>query len=193
MHENHPHLDGRDTLDVVAGKIVAYWRKSDDQRLSAALLLREAKERVENGEDRRFANFRDWCRAKLPGRSDDDIGRLLRYANSPDPEAALNEDRARSRERSRRWRASRSASAASASSPGDVRTPDRETEDFTQNEGSVEDEIRDFGEDVDVIFERALAYFRRQRSRPMDVRIDMARRLLEALDLEIPAELEPVS
>jgi hypothetical protein len=59
--------DLRDPLDVVAGKIRALWKKAEDQRLAAALLLVEAKERVEAGGDPRFAGFPAWCREQLPG------------------------------------------------------------------------------------------------------------------------------
>ena len=78
-------LSGRDPLDVVASKILIHWKESEDQRLTAALLLREAKGRVEAGEDEHFATFQAWCSEKLPGRSERDIRRLLLIANSPDP------------------------------------------------------------------------------------------------------------
>src|SRR5438045_3757250 len=66
---------GRDPLDVVAGKINALWKKSDDQYMTIAQLLKESKERVESGEDKRFQTFEAWCHELLPGRSDSDVQR----------------------------------------------------------------------------------------------------------------------
>src|SRR5215204_4262877 len=80
-------LSGRDPLDVVVSKILIHWKESEDQRLTAALLLREAKGRVEAGEDGQFATLQAWCSEKLPGRSERDIRRLPQIANSPDPVA----------------------------------------------------------------------------------------------------------
>ena len=36
----------RNPLDVVAEKILAFWKRADDQRVFAAMLLKEAKERA---------------------------------------------------------------------------------------------------------------------------------------------------
>jgi hypothetical protein len=94
----------RDPLDVVAGKIRALWQRAEDQRLAAALLLREAKERVEAGEDPRFVSFPVWCQVHLPGRSSRDIRRLIKIANAPDPKSALDDLRVKTREQTRRWR-----------------------------------------------------------------------------------------
>src|SRR5438067_5069597 len=99
----------RDPLDVVAGKIIALWKKSDDQRTAAALLLKEAKERVEAGEDSRFATFKAWCDEMLPGRSGRDIRRLLQRAYAPDPAAEGERQRRASRESMTTTRARRKA------------------------------------------------------------------------------------
>jgi hypothetical protein len=66
----------RNPLDVVAEKILAFWKRADDRRVFAAMLLKEAKERVEAGEDPRFASFPEWCRERLPGRSNREIRRF---------------------------------------------------------------------------------------------------------------------
>ena len=84
-------------LNTVAKMILNAWHKSDDQRLSAALLLKEAKERVEAGEDARFKSFRAWTVEMLPDRSDRDIRRLLQIANADDPHLAMTETRAKGR------------------------------------------------------------------------------------------------
>jgi len=93
-----------DPLEVVAGKIRALWKKSEDQRLAAALLLKEAKERVEAGEDPHLVSFASWCHAYLPERSKREIRKLLQIASAPDPKAALDKMRSDTREQTRRWR-----------------------------------------------------------------------------------------
>jgi hypothetical protein len=115
----------RNPLDVVAEKILAFWKKADDQRVFAAMLLKQAKERVEAGEDARFASFPEWCRERLPGRSNRDIRRLLQIANAPDPKSMLDNMRAKTREDTRRWREkSRTDSRESAIHGETVGEPD---------------------------------------------------------------------
>ncbi len=92
--------DNLDTLDTIGGKIQAYLKKSDDQRLSAALLLLQAKTRIENGEtfDGGLTEWRGYCSIYLPDRSARDIRRLLKIAGADDPEAAIDAERAARRE-----------------------------------------------------------------------------------------------
>jgi hypothetical protein len=98
---------GRAPLDVVADKIIAFWKKSDDQRTAVAMLLKEAKERVASGEDKRFLTFKAWCHDLLPGRSDRDIRRLLQRAYAPDPVAEGERQRRAARDSTARTRARR--------------------------------------------------------------------------------------
>src|SRR5580700_10424724 len=92
----------KDTLDTVAGKINALMKKSDDQRLSAAMLLLEAKRRVEAGEAGNNINFETWCAVNIKRpdgkpRSYRDVQRLVVIASSSDPAAALDRDREKAR------------------------------------------------------------------------------------------------
>jgi hypothetical protein len=107
----------RDTLETVARKILASWKKSDDQRLTAAMLLKEAKERVEAGEDKRFKTWKAWCFEMLPGRSERDISRLLKIANADNPEAAMSASRAKGKEQTAQWRAKKARADTRESSP----------------------------------------------------------------------------
>jgi hypothetical protein len=92
----------KDTLDTVAGKINALMKKSDDQRLSAAALLLEAKGRVEAGEAGNNIDWETWCSVNIKTRdgkprSYRDVQRLVAIAESPDPQAALDADREKAR------------------------------------------------------------------------------------------------
>jgi hypothetical protein len=104
---SNDRCSSRDPLDVVAGKINILWKKSDDQRTAAALLLKEAKDRIASGEDKRFLTFKAWCQELLPGRSDRDIRRLLQRAYAPDPIAEGERQRRAARDSMARTRAHR--------------------------------------------------------------------------------------
>jgi len=89
-----PKQGSRDTLETIAGKINAYLKRSDDQRVSAAVLLREAKERVEGGEAGNIS-WVGWCRVNIKRRNGKprslrDIERLIAAAYAPDPLAATS-------------------------------------------------------------------------------------------------------
>jgi hypothetical protein len=159
----------RDQLDVVAGKILTFWKRADDQRVFAAMLLKEAKERVEAGEDARFVSFPQWCRECLPGRSNRDIRRLLQIANAPDPKSVLNEMRAKTREDTRRWREkTRTDSRESAIHSEKVSGPD----------------ASDAGSDRK-IFMRFITFLTQKQHLPLGLRISMAYRLVGALGVEV--------
>jgi hypothetical protein len=105
-----------DTLEVIGGKIQAYLKRSDDQRLSAAMLIAEAKARIDAGEMfeppsvkdnpqdeavvyaalRAGPTWQSYCALYIQ-RSDRDIRRLLAVARSDDPVAAVAADRERNR------------------------------------------------------------------------------------------------
>jgi hypothetical protein len=98
----------RDPLHILGEKILGLWKKFDDQRTAIALLLREAKERVEAGEDKRFDTFKAWCAEMLPGRNRD-IRRLLQRAYAEDPAAEGERQRCVAKESMARTRARRKA------------------------------------------------------------------------------------
>ena len=76
----------RESLDDLARHINEGWteaderrKEADDRRLTTALRLKEAKDRIEAGEDPEWPDFLDWCAEKLtPHRSEREIDRLLR-------------------------------------------------------------------------------------------------------------------
>jgi hypothetical protein len=107
--------DSRDTLETVAGKINAYLKKSDDQRVSAALLLREAKERIESGEAGDIS-WVSWCTTNIKRydgkpKSLRDIERLIAAAYATDPYAHIDADREKSRLSMAKSRAKKNAEA----------------------------------------------------------------------------------
>jgi hypothetical protein len=159
----------RDPLDVVAGKILAFWKSADDKRVLAAMLLKEAKERVEAGEDALFASFSEWCRERLPGRSNRDIRRLLQIANAPDPKSMLNKMRAKTREDTRRWREK-------------TRTDSRESAIHGETVG--EPDASDARSDRK-IFARFITFLTQKQHLPLGLRISMAHRLVDALGIHV--------
>jgi hypothetical protein len=86
----------REPLDVLAGKIRAFLQKSDDQRISAAALLTEARERVGAGEAGKVT-WQEWCKLNVE-RSPRDVRRLLALAKADDPAAKAEQDRKAARE-----------------------------------------------------------------------------------------------
>src|SRR5579862_1103449 len=115
-----------DTLEILADRIRARWqesdKKSDDERIVLAEMLKEAEERVKAGEDERFKTFKPWCVEELPDRSERDIRRLLRIAHAEDPVAEAERQRQAARDSMATSRARRKADQRwSASSLDDVR------------------------------------------------------------------------
>lgn len=86
----------REPLGVLAGKINALLQKSEDQRISAAVLLLEARIRVDGGEAGRIS-WAAWCRNNLE-RSSRDVRRLLALIKADDPAAKLEHERRAARE-----------------------------------------------------------------------------------------------
>ena len=81
----------REPLDVVAGKIRALLQKSEDQRITAARLLAEARSRVDDGEAGEIS-WEAWCRDNVE-RSQRDVRRLLALVKADDPAAKADADR----------------------------------------------------------------------------------------------------
>ena len=137
------------------------------------MLLKEAKERVEAGEDARFDSFRAWCREYLPGRSNRDIRRMLQIANAPDPQSKLNEMRATARDQTRRWRQqTRMDSRKSATDDG-----------ITECEhGSSAPNDAEWDRKT---FDRILEFLEQKSQLNRVLRISMARRLLGALAVDV--------
>jgi hypothetical protein len=103
----------RDTLETVVGKINALWRKSDDHQVTIAMLIAEAKQRVEAGdpfaEGMKWPEFAEWHFTNKLGlpRPLRETNRLARIGASPDPAAAMQAHRDAGAERMRRSRVSR--------------------------------------------------------------------------------------
>jgi hypothetical protein len=92
-------------LDALAKSINTRLNKSHDYQLSAAQQLVEAKRRIEAGEGE-GVTFEQWCEAHIKTkagkpRSLPEVLRLISFANSPDPEAAVEKRRAQVREAKR--------------------------------------------------------------------------------------------
>jgi hypothetical protein len=101
---------GDDTLETVTGKINAYWRKSDDYRVTIAQLMVQAKTMVEAGDPaaegmswRQFTvlhfTTKDGSRRSLR-----DINRLLQIGHAPDPQGEADRQREANREQMARTR-----------------------------------------------------------------------------------------
>lgn len=187
---NDEHPSFRDPLDVVAEKIMTLWKESDDKRTAAALLLKQAKERIESGEDERFSTFNDFCHELLPGRTERDIRRLLQIAYAPDPAEECGRQRRVARESMARTRARRKEdqrwSAASVDELVDSRAGDG-------GNGSIECVESGFEPDAgdDISFEqeveRCVAFFEQNSGRiaqlPSESRVRFLQRLQHALSL----------
>ena len=85
----------QDTLPVVAGKAVALLNKAQSQRATAAVLIAEAKRRVDAGEpvDGEVMKWRQFCLKYIP-RSDREIRKLVAAGRSGDADGYLDKIRA---------------------------------------------------------------------------------------------------
>lgn len=102
-------IAAKDPLDVVARKIMAHASKADDQIVAAALLMQEARRRVDAGEAG-DVTWSDWSTAKI-GLSASRLRDLQRIADAEDPHRELERQREATRKRVERHRASTSAAA----------------------------------------------------------------------------------
>ncbi len=93
----------KDTLEIVAKKIVAMAKKSDEYVISAAVLVREARQRVNSGEAGSGVKWGPWAVENIK-LSKSRIRELQRIGDADDPEAELERIREQTRERVQRHR-----------------------------------------------------------------------------------------
>jgi hypothetical protein len=115
------------TLEQLAAKIVDRWLdldKADDRvlrgRLAIGKLLIDAKAMVKHGD------WEDWFKANIPARSLRDARQMMMMAGAPDPDAALDKERARAREGMQRTREAKRRNVTPFS---DIEPADPELED----------------------------------------------------------------
>lgn len=92
----------REPLDIVAQKIATHAKKADDYVIAAAMLLREARERVEAGEAGEVTWYA-WARKNIP-LQESRLRDLKRIAEAKDPRKELERQRRLGRERAERHR-----------------------------------------------------------------------------------------
>ncbi len=96
-------MSAKDTLEIVAGKIAAMAKKSDEYVISAAILVHEARQRVKNGEAGRGVKWETWA-VKNIKLSKSRIRELQRIGAADDPEAELCRNRGGTLQRVQRYR-----------------------------------------------------------------------------------------
>ena len=96
-------MSAKDTLEIVAGKITTMAKKSDDFVISAAMLVREARQRVKSGEAGPGVRWEAWAAANIK-LSKSRIRELQRIGDADDPNAELERIRGRTLERVQRHR-----------------------------------------------------------------------------------------
>ncbi len=78
----------KDTLEIVAKKIVAMAKKSDEYVISAAVLVRKVRQRVNSGEAGPGVKWGPWAAENIK-LSTSRIRELQRIGDADDPEAEL--------------------------------------------------------------------------------------------------------
>lgn len=101
----------QDPLEVVANKIAAHAKKADEQVIKAALLMREARRRVEAGEAGDVTWYA-WGRKNID-LSETRLRELQRIADADDPAAEIERLRKMIRKRVEEHRARKAAEAQS--------------------------------------------------------------------------------
>jgi hypothetical protein len=97
----------REPLEIVARKIVQLARSADDHIINAALLLKEAKQRVEAGEAGKGVKWPEWAEKNID-LGETRIRELVRIAEAKDALAELERQREMTRERVERHRVRKS-------------------------------------------------------------------------------------
>lgn len=105
-------LPGLTPLPALADQINACFKSADkaelkasDKRITAGRLLVAARDRIERGEAGEIT-FREWCKAQVQ-RSWPDIRKCIKLAESDDPEAARDAEKAKARAAMKKLRAKR--------------------------------------------------------------------------------------
>lgn len=93
----------QDSLAVLAERIARYAREADDRTLLAALLVREARARVDDGEAGAVTWY-EWAPQNI-NLSESRLRELQRIAEAPDPAAELKRLREQARKRVENHRA----------------------------------------------------------------------------------------
>jgi hypothetical protein len=180
-------------LDIIAGRILGLLDKREpaDRRLAAALLLKQAKQRIEARVEPRFRSFKVWWTEKLPGHGERDIRALLKIANAPDPGAAIEAARAKNAEKTRQYRkrkvatsesasdstqsqtVSVSGASQSASESSDAKAPESHStgDSADPDQELVQDLLKVY---LTTYFEPGLEFLRQQEDRPIEIRMALA-------------------
>jgi hypothetical protein len=116
-------------LEQLALEIEQQFDRSDEGRINAGQLLLKARELVRGGEAGNNITWGEWCSTHM-SRSPGDIRKIMRIAGSPDPMAALRQEREAAR---RRMAQARERSRAA---DGDADTPDSQSAELTPDTAS---------------------------------------------------------
>jgi hypothetical protein len=96
-------------LEALAERIVSYAKEADEKTLEAAMLIREARKRVDAGEAG-DVTWETWAREKLK-LGDSRLRELQRIAKAKDPQKELERQREMTRERVERHREKKKSAA----------------------------------------------------------------------------------
>ena len=103
------HTSPQDSLTTLAERIAQYAREADDRTLMAALLVREARARVENGEAGEVTWY-EWAPQNIK-LSESRLRELQRIAGTEDPQREIERIRAQTQRRVAKHREGRKAAA----------------------------------------------------------------------------------
>lgn len=118
-------------LHTLVGNIKARLKKVDDYRVSAAILLYEARALVEQGDAGEGVKWSEWA-PKQFGIGYREIKRLTHIGGAPSPEAAMEDYRQAEATRMKELRASRKVAAVAP--PSEAEPPEFNEEDFVVEE-----------------------------------------------------------
>ncbi len=98
-----------ESLEALAERIVSYANATDEKMIEAAMLIREARKRVEAGEVGK-ADWETWARENI-NLGDSRLRQLQRTANAKDPQKELERQQKMTRERVERHRENKMSAA----------------------------------------------------------------------------------